>query len=158
MLELKSKTVSVRDELLGRNVQFFVDNILTSLQGNWTWELPADELFCSDVMVAMHLGNPPAVKCLIHPDDLPGVRTALDQEEPPTYQFQFRVITSWGKVFAVKGQGRFQVERNEEFLQHLQQEELNEFTRQQQQKEELERVTLLLTTYQYAELLQGQGV
>lgn len=156
MLEVKSKAAFAQEDLLGRRIRFFVDHTLVSWQGPWDWDLPADELFCSDVMITMHLGNPPAVKCLIHPDDLPAVRQAL--ASTTGLDLQFRVINTWGKVFTIKGQGRFEVEKEEAFLQNLKLQEVEEFTRQQQQKEELERAHLQLSTYQYAELLSGQGV
>ena len=141
-----------------KRVQFFVNNQLISFLGDWSWELSAEELFCSDVMVALPLGNPAAAKCLIHPDDLAEVRSALDQQDAASLQVRFRVITTWGKVQTVEGHGHFTVERDEAFFENLQQAELTEFTRQQQQKEQLQKTHLLLTTYQYAELLSGQGV
>jgi PAS domain S-box-containing protein len=158
LLETKSKARSTPDGVLTRRVQFFVDNVLMALQGAWSWDLPADELFCSDVMVALHGGNASAVKCLLHPDDLPSIRRLLHGQEAVARDVQFRVITTWGKVIAIRGEGRFEVEKDEAFSLSLQQAGLEEFTRQQQQNDQLQKAAVQSAAYQYAELLAGQGV
>lgn len=157
-MELKSKAAFTPEGAVAKRVQFFVDNLLVSLQGDWTWDLPVEELFCSDVMVALNLGNPAEAKCLLHPDDLQSVRNEIDKAESASLQFSFRVITSWGKIHTIEGRGRFEVEKDEAFSLQLQQVERDQFTRKQQQKEQLEKANLQLATYQYAELLTGQGV
>ena len=109
-------------------------------------------------MVAMPLAYPTAAKCLIHPDDLPAVKKVIGSGGTDSPAFRFRVITSWGKIHTVEGQGHFEVEKDEAFSQNLLQAELSHFTQQQQQREQFHKTSLLLTTYQYAELLSGQGV
>jgi PAS domain S-box-containing protein len=158
LLEYKPRATLYPEEVLSRKVLFFVGQQLFSLKGNWTWDLPAVELFCSDVIPAIQSSAIAVTKCIIHPDDLAEVQKVLHSEGHEPLNIHFRVITTWGKVYAIEGKGLFEIEKDERFLEQLQQKELDDFAHRQWQKEQQQKTSLQTTAYQYAELLTGHGI
>ena len=82
---------------------FYINGREYEASGDWEWGLQSDTLFCSDVLL-----TPPAgfegTRSLLHPDDAPTVREALDGKPNTTLRFlQFRVITSYGEIKTVTG-------------------------------------------------------
>lgn len=158
MLEQRSRTSPLTEELLSRKVQFFVDQELVSFTGDWSWELPVAELFCSDVIPSFQSNGIAATKCVIHPDDLAIVQNALHSEGQKILDLKFRVITTWGKVHTIQGKGLFETEKDERFFEQLQQKELDDLVHRRWLKEEQHKTTLLANAYQYSELLTCCGI
>ena len=116
MLEFKPSATSRPEETVSRKVQFFIGQQLVSFKGNWTWDLPAVELFCSDVIPVFQSSTIAAIKCIIHTDDLVVVQNTLHTISHKFLNIRFRIITSWGKVYTIEGEGLFEVETDERFF------------------------------------------
>ncbi|MGN6402163.1 MAG: PAS domain S-box protein [Flavisolibacter sp.] len=96
--ESASKTVAFSS----RSVSAFIHSKLTLLQGNWRWNLHADAVFCSDVMMSY----PPdfeGTSGIIHPEDLPFVKEKLLAQNAKPGHLVFRIITTYGEVKTLEG-------------------------------------------------------
>jgi PAS domain S-box-containing protein len=157
-LEPKPKITSRSEELSTRTVQFFIDGQLVALKGAWSWDLPADELFCSDVMPSIQHSAVAITKCLIHPDDLQCVQHTLLGQIPESIHLQFRVISTWGKVHTIEGNGVFNIEKEEHFGATLQQNALDRFSQEQEVREQEAKIALQVAAHHYAEQISGHGI
>ncbi len=83
----------------GRQVHLYLDGKLHTLRGAWEWDLHADEVFCSDVMIQAPAGFQ-GTKALIHPEDSASVKAELARKNSA---FQFRIITTYGEVRLLGG-------------------------------------------------------
>jgi PAS domain S-box-containing protein len=100
--ESASKTVA----LSSRVVSAFIQSRLILLQGNWQWDLHADAVFCSDVMVSY----PPdfeGTSGIIHPEDLPLLKEKLFVANANPERLVFRIITTYGEVKTLEGHNIF---------------------------------------------------
>ena len=90
----------------GKSVSAFIHSKLILLQGNWQWNLHADAVFCSDVIVSY----PPdfeGTSGIIHPDDLPLLKEKLFIANPNPGHLVFRIITTYGEVKTLEGHDIF---------------------------------------------------
>lgn len=74
------------------------------LQGQWQWDMQSDAVYCSDVM-----SFPPdfeGTKSIVHPEDAARVQRALKLvHEGETISLSFRIITTYGEVKTITGEG-----------------------------------------------------
>ncbi|MDB5251849.1 MAG: hypothetical protein JWP27_1018 [Flaviaesturariibacter sp.] len=105
MNEQRQHEVATAQTGQGRSFLAWVGGKEYELTGSWEWDLHAETIFCSDVMVYL----PPSfegARSIFHPDDVQLVRERLaDHLDLPIRFLQFRVITSYGSVCTVTGRG-----------------------------------------------------
>jgi PAS domain S-box-containing protein len=159
LLETRAKASSVTNELSKREVHFFVHSELITTQGAWQYELQADELFCSEVMVALETAEAVGAKCLIFPDDLLTVQEALKDAQPDqTLNLSFRIITSFGEIKKVEGNGVRVLSIQQNFSQALHQHFAEQYLRQIEQQHLLDTQASELEAYQHAEQATVNGI
>lgn len=159
MLETRAKAFSATNELSKRKVHFFVQSELITVEGPWQYHLQADELFCSEVMIALDTAEAAGTKCLIYPEDLPAVWKAFeDRNTSRAIDLSFRVITSFGELKTITGKGTFAVTVQQGFSQALHQQFAEQYLRQIALQHELEEQGVELDAYQHAEQVSGKGI
>ncbi len=162
MLEAKRKLIPGRGELTLKKLHFFIDSSFVSIEGTWDWDLHADEIFCSNVMFVLYSGELPGTKCLIHPDDLKKVQTAIfaEREMGPSLSLNisFRAITSYGEIKTIKGKGSFSIEEKDDFTHLVTRRQLEDVFH----KKQLELISsergAAIKAYQYADTITHQGI
>ena len=159
MLELKTKVLPKSEELNTRKLFFFIQSRLYILIGKWDWDLQTDELFCSDVFFTLSEGSyTEATKSLIYPDDLSLLKEELEKtQRNNTADYNFRIITTYGKVHSVKGKGHFQIEINDDISSMIN-DQGRMFLKEKELRKEFEQNELELNTYQFAEQLTKSGI
>lgn len=127
------------------------------LQGQWTWELHSNAVYCSDVMAFP--ADFEGTRCIFYPDDLPKVKAALElSRHQEIGDLHFRVITTFGEVKMLSGKGVALVQEPEaiEAINHSE-NALEEAMRTQAQRKE---TTFLRRHSQLAEVgnrIHGTG-
>jgi len=75
---------------------------MTTLEGNWHWELQSEALYCSDVI--SFPADFEGTKAIIHPDDIDYVHKFLLQlQEEEMLDVTFRIFTTYGEVKEITG-------------------------------------------------------
>ncbi len=101
-VKLASETIKQNKEP-GKSVTLYLNNQLFTLSGCWQWELHADAVYCSDVM----MGWPTdffGTKAVIHPDDKAEVwEILINSGADAELNLQFRIITTYGEVKELSG-------------------------------------------------------
>jgi PAS domain S-box-containing protein len=151
---------SVSTALETRTAYLFLNPLLVKLAGKWEWDLQAEELFCSDVLpFVSEPGKLPGTYVLIHPDDVPLLKEALEKIGPSIYlTLKFRVITTYGEVRTVKGNGTFSLEQQDDFLRQYVEEKSIQYLRGKEQQYLLGQTENQLKAYQYAEQVNNSGI
>src|SRR4051812_32972729 len=100
--ELKTKEAIGSDEVAGRRVRVFLHPAFFELSGVWQWELEAEAVFCSDVMLSAPAGFV-GTRGIFHPDDVAALKEKLAGKQPVPF-LQFRIITTYGEVKTLTGE------------------------------------------------------
>ena len=152
MQELKkNETASKTEGLSGKSVTIFIGSTFILLSGNWYWDLYADAVFCSDVMLSVP-AEFTGTRGIIHPDDLQGLKEHLNGSEK-IKDLQFRIITTYGEIKTLIGQN-ISVEENKEGFEKLQENLMRTVT----DAKEYENFQLLKEVYSKAEKDTQTGV
>ena len=152
MQELTHKTRLKIEELTDRSVTIFLQSKFFVLKACWHWDMFADAVFCSDVILP--LSDPfTGVKGIIHPDDVVGVEEKLQDRKITC--LEFRIITTYGEVKTIRGEDVIAEDGEEQFdagglLQAARQE--------LEWKKEFEHLQLLKETYERTGRLNNTGV
>ena len=159
-MELKKKTVFETDEASEiRVIYLFIDSQLYMVSGSWLWDLHTNELFCSDVMLALEKEELPAPRCIIYPEDLPTVYQLLEKcKERERVDASIRLITSHGKPITIRAFGYFECEKSEGFLDLLLQRSVKKYVQTRTRDEEWQKESLQLQGYRYVERLYRNGI
>ena len=100
--ELKKKEKLRVDEAKGKVVTIFLQSFFLKLNGNWSWDMESDSVFCSDVMLALPAGFL-GTKGIFHPDDIASVKQTLQTAKSNIAHLEFRMITTYGEVKQLAG-------------------------------------------------------
>ena len=120
-----------------KKVNLFIQAELKPLSGYWQWDMASPAVYCSDVMLAFP-SQFEGTKGIIHPDDLPAVKTALDQlKTTKQVHLTFRIITTYGEVKTLNGQYVFITEPEPEDVLHPEQESMVQFQKEKEWQAEL---------------------
>jgi PAS domain S-box-containing protein len=95
---LSSSPTSTLTAVSIRTASFYVDSELYILEADWNWEMEANAIFCSDVMMP---ADPEffGTRGIFHPEDLVLVKSALAQlAKGDAPLLSFRMITTYGEV------------------------------------------------------------
>ncbi|HZF63907.1 MAG TPA: PAS domain S-box protein [Chitinophagaceae bacterium] len=98
---MQKKAASTDEELNVKTVTVFVSSRELLLSGDWSWDLSATSVYCSDVMLSLP-NHFEGTKGIIHPDDVSLVTAALSASEI-IEALDFRIITSYGEVKTLSG-------------------------------------------------------
>jgi PAS domain S-box-containing protein len=151
--ELKKNEITSKTEgLSGKSVTVFISSTFVFLSGNWYWDLYADAVFCSDVMLSMPVEFT-GTKGIVHPDDLLGLKEHLNVYGEIIKDLQFRIITTYGEIKTLIGQN-ISVEENKEGFEKLQENLMQIVT----DAKEYENFQLLKEVYGIAEKDTQTGV
>lgn len=120
-----------------RRVVLFIDSHLIPLSGTWQWDMTSFAVYCSDVMAAFPLTFE-GTKGIIHPEDLSGVKAAVEQiEKVKQVNLKFRIITTYGEIKTLTGQHIFLSELAPQELALPDHEQLRAITEQIELRKEL---------------------
>ncbi|HEX2535862.1 MAG TPA: PAS domain S-box protein, partial [Chitinophagaceae bacterium] len=158
---MKQQETPSIDEQLNRKLYLLLDDRLWVLSGYWDWSIPADALFCSNRMIS--LPDPvamPQVRCLLHPDDVEGLRAQFSRftDDVPAEAFGFRVITTYGTVCPVRGEGFYRVEPLPDPAEMFREKTLDQFRREKETVNRQEETGFRAGIYQYAERIFVFGI
>lgn len=107
-----NQNIAEEEVIERRTVHFLLRSRYIGMEGTWRWPLHCDAVFCSDVMLA----EPPfffeGTRGLLHPDDRAEVeQLLLRTEEDLPLALRFRIITTYGEVRTLDGEGLRAVEK-----------------------------------------------
>jgi PAS domain S-box-containing protein len=141
-------------------IDFFIGSKLLEIWGKWHWEFNAEQLLCSDVMFTPNDGTLFSVtKVLIHPDDLHIIHKLIEKcNLKKSFDFSFRVITTYGEVTTINGQGLFECKEMEGFFDQLVRGSAEKYAEDKVNNEQCEHERLQLKAYQYAESAENSGI
>jgi PAS domain S-box-containing protein len=141
-------------------VHFFIDAQFITAEGEWIFDLKTEELFCSDVMVAMSANEVPGTKCLLFPEDKPLVKEAINPPEDPevNLDLEFRIITTFGEIHKVKGKGTFLISANNEFSSQINEHYADQCLGQIEKDMLADEQSIELDAYQFSSQVSSSGV
>ncbi|HVF96307.1 MAG TPA: PAS domain S-box protein, partial [Flavisolibacter sp.] len=102
--ELKKKEASIGEAGKEKVVSVFLHSCFYKLIGSWHWDMDADVVFCSDVMISLP-ADFNGTKSIIHPDELEAVKEVISAGTSKIDYCEFRIITTYGQVKTITGQG-----------------------------------------------------
>jgi PAS domain S-box-containing protein len=147
----KNRTITAVDIELKRTVTLLLHSNYYVLSGEWSWDLYAVELFCSDVILSS-LPETSGIRTVIHPDDTETLYELVAQQPTTINEIEFRVITTYGEVKTVAGYGISLMEHERSV------EELAENVRTSYSREiELSQLKQQLAVYTAAEKINDTG-
>ncbi len=100
-MSVYNKDISDSEGAAEKSVHLHLQSRYYRLAGEWEWSLHSTMVYCSDVMPtlpAQYLGT----KGIVHPDDVAGLAQTLS-DSPGLANFNFRIITTYGKVVTLIG-------------------------------------------------------
>ncbi len=150
------QTASCANERKGRVVEVFAGSLIYRLCGDWQWDLHSNAVFCSDVMFSLSREFE-GTKGIIHPDDLTALKLRLVAAvKDQAYDFQFRIITTYGEVRELQGREIYlvDVEAENHTVTDLSFGELQLF----EIKKTLEHYQLRREAYESADKMNSTGV
>jgi PAS domain S-box-containing protein len=142
------------EELTARTVTIFLESNFKLLTGNWFWDMAADAVFCSDVMLSLptqFIG----VKGIIHPEDVENVKDKVSREK--NFSLEFRIITTYGEVKTITGE-RINIEKTETGIDQLEQHFLQTTAEEILWKKDYEFLQQLTEIYERTERYTNAGV
>jgi PAS domain S-box-containing protein len=142
------------EELTARTVTIFLESNFKLLTGNWFWDMTADAVFCSDVMLSLPMQFV-GVKGIIHPDDVETVKDQLSKEK--NFSLEFRIITTYGEVKTITGQ-RINIEKTETGFDQMEQHFLQTTAEEMLWKKDYEFLQQLTEIYERTERYTNAGV
>src|SRR5829696_5123791 len=95
--ELKKKAAAPTEEFSGKQVTLFIQSTFFDLTGSWYWDLYADTVLCSDVMLTTPTDFR-GTAGIIHPDDIADLKEKLFRASKTCPAIQFRIITTYGEI------------------------------------------------------------
>ncbi len=157
MQEELKKVTSETTGSADRTVTLFIQSRLIVLNGEWSWDMHSHTVYCSEVMAFPQ--NFEGTKGVFHPDDVTRVRNAVELLWSNTSRhLDFRIITTYGEVKKITGQGVFVLEMSQQDLEPAQNEQARGSAIQQIIfKKELEFLTLRKNINELAERLHSIG-
>ena len=148
----KEATASKIAELRPRSVTVFIASKFILLSGKWFWDLYADAVFCSDVILSMPVEFP-GTQSIIHPDDRESVRATVLESSDKINHLEFRIITTYGEIKTLSGEA-IEVAIDEVSIENFQEE----LMRKALDEKELEDLHLIKTVYESAEKMTRAGI
>jgi PAS domain S-box-containing protein len=142
------------EELTARTVTIFLESNFKLLTGNWFWDMAADAVFCSDVMLSLPMQFV-GVKGIIHPEDVETVRDKVSKEK--SFSLEFRIITTYGEVKTITGE-RINIEKTETGLDQVEQHLLQTAAEEMLWKKDYEFLQQLTQIYERTERYSNTGV
>ena len=138
--ELKNTGALKVDEIAVKLVTVFLESVFYKLSGHWQWDMETDDVFCSDVLLAMP--GFAGTKAIFHPDDIDATKQALQQTASSLDKLQFRIITTYGKVKQLSGRN-IVIEKIEDETCCLPEQEAQSIFAEMANKSEQEHLRLL---------------
>ncbi|RYZ24057.1 MAG: PAS domain-containing protein [Chitinophagaceae bacterium] len=92
------------DSIPGRVVHLYLSPRQYRLEGQWHWDAASVAVYASDV-VAPFPQDFEGTRGVLHPDDVPALREALEAAGASSFDLRFRIITTQSTVLQLSGTG-----------------------------------------------------
>ena len=152
MQEQRIKSQQTTKDKVGRTIAVFLDAQLSTLAGDWQWEMISDHVFCSDVMLPFP-SDVAGVKGIIHPEDVAELKRQINNDD--LGHLEFRIITTYGEIKHITGTNiQFKLSEPKGLVQ---QQMLQKATEELQYRRRFDNWDLEKTTFEQSEKLTGVG-
>ena len=137
----------------GRTVTIYLQSEFIVLSGTWQWDMQAEAVFCSDVILSIPLSFV-GVRAIIYPEDVSLIKEKLAATSPS--KLEFRIITTYGEVKQITGYG-IRFEKKQDGLDELRDHLFQSASEDSEDKKEFELLRLLHEVHEKSEINTSTG-